>query len=148
MPNPENIAGQGFHTNPERINKKGRPAGRTMKSIIQEIMNLPAAKRIKSLSDIQEILGDTEKLTNDEALVVRMLSKALSNPDGKSADRLMNHGYGMPKQTTEQININTEPKIQTIKDGKEISLKIQTNTPSTDNVPAITPTPTDELPSE
>ncbi len=25
--NPENIAGQGFHTNPERINKAGKPPG-------------------------------------------------------------------------------------------------------------------------
>ena len=27
MPNPENIAGQGFHTNPERINKTGQNKG-------------------------------------------------------------------------------------------------------------------------
>ena len=114
---------------------RGRPKGRSFKSIIQEIMDLPAAKRIKALGDIQEILGNTEKLTNNEALAIRMLAKALSNPDSKSAERILNHGYGMPKQTTEQINVNVEPQLLfrdkdgKIKDGSKPK-------PPTDEIPA------------
>ena len=38
MPNPENIAGQGFHTNPERINKKGNTGGKWLKTRLKELL--------------------------------------------------------------------------------------------------------------
>ena len=41
MANPENIQGQGFHTNPERINKAGYPAGKKNRStVIKELLAL------------------------------------------------------------------------------------------------------------
>jgi len=36
MPNPENIAGQGFHTNPERINRKGNPGSKWLSTLLRE----------------------------------------------------------------------------------------------------------------
>ena len=41
MSNPENIRGQGFHTNPERINKAGYPKGQKNRStILRELLAL------------------------------------------------------------------------------------------------------------
>ena len=39
MPNPENIAGQGFHTNPERINRTGENRGsKWLKTRLKELL--------------------------------------------------------------------------------------------------------------
>ena len=38
MPNPENIKGQGFHTNPERINRNGNPGSKWLKTRLRELL--------------------------------------------------------------------------------------------------------------
>lgn len=90
---------------------RGRKPGRSFKTILKELLDLPVAEKIKSLQDLKDILPekDLEKLTNGEALMIRLLGKALANPESKAMERLMNRVEGMPTFT--MINENSEQPL-------------------------------------
>lgn len=97
MPNPENIEGQGFHTDKDRINREGRPKGsRNRSTIIREILELQ--EKIKN-----PITQKEETLTQEEIMTLAILSKARKG-DVRAYEALMNSGYGAPKAEIEQLN--------------------------------------------
>lgn len=122
MANPKSIAGQGFHTNPERINKEGRP--RKYVSLLKE-----QGYKLSEINDgIQVLMSMTpnelkevEKNPNATALeltVAKAILKSMSNGSLYSMDTLMNRVYGKPK---EQVDIQSDNKIEIVfVDGKTI----------------------------
>jgi hypothetical protein len=63
MANPENIQGQGFHTNPERINKAGYPKGQKNRSTI-----------LKELLALAREDGKTNEYSINEAIIIKAIS--------------------------------------------------------------------------
>jgi hypothetical protein len=122
MSNPKSIEGQGFHTNPERINKDGRP--RKYVSLLKE-----QGYKLSEINDsIQALMSmDEEELRavslNDSATVLektvaKAMIKSLSNGSLYSLDTLLTRVYGKPK---EQVDIKSDNKIEVIfVDGKTI----------------------------
>lgn len=122
MGNPKNLEGQGFHTNPERINKEGRP--RKYVSLLKE-----QGYKLSEINDsIQALMSmDEEELksvsTNDKATVLektiaKAILKSMSNGSLYSLDTLLTRVYGKPK---EQMDIKSDNKIEVIfVDGKTI----------------------------
>jgi hypothetical protein len=85
----------------ETGNPNGRPKGKSFKTILEELLDLPAADRLKNLEDVKELLVDTGKLTNREILMARLMIRACEDADSKSMERLMNRVDGMPKEHKE-----------------------------------------------
>jgi hypothetical protein len=122
MGNPKAIEGQGFHTNPERINREGRP--RKYVSLLKE-----QGYKLSEINDsIQALMSmDEEELRtvslNDAATVLektvaKAMLKSLSNGSLFSLDTLLTRVYGKPK---EQMDIKSDNKIEVIfVDGKTI----------------------------
>ena len=100
MPNPENIAGQGFHTNPERINKKGNPGSKWLSTLLRERLEQGdnAAKLIEKLIELSH-KGD-----------LNAIREVLDRIEGKSKQEITTEFIGEP-----QINLNI--------DGESIKLK-------------------------
>lgn len=108
MPNPENIEGQGFHTDPERINKEGRPKGSRNRSTI-------ARKWLEVLEKVKNpITQGEEELTQEEIMTLAQISKARKG-DTKAYQALMDSAFGAPKNQTE---LTTDAAIQIIQAGK------------------------------
>ena len=83
MPNPKNIESQGFHTNPERINKLGRP------------------KKLPGLDELLlDVLGDGEKKNEGKAILEALLKRAKKG-DVRAAEVLFDRGWGKVKQSVE-----------------------------------------------
>jgi hypothetical protein len=122
MANPKSIAGQGFHTHPERINKEGRP--RKYVSLLKE-----QGYKISEINDgIQALMSMTPKELKEvennpnatalELTVTKAILKSMSNGSLYSMDTLMNRVYGKPK---EQVDIQSDNKIEIVFiDGKTI----------------------------
>jgi hypothetical protein len=75
--NPDKIKGQGFHTNPERINRKGRP---------------------KELPDLKELLievltEENKNISGAKAILIGLRNKAIQG-DSRAAEILLDRGYG------------------------------------------------------
>lgn len=84
--NPENIEGQGFHTNPERINRSGRPKGsRNRATIVRELLEAKAAQ------------GDGQVV---DQLTQSLIQKAAEG-DVRAYKELMDSAYGKVKDTVE-----------------------------------------------
>lgn len=79
--NPQNFKGKGFHTNPERINKKGAP------------------KKLPQLDVIlADVLGETKDgKTAAQAILSAIRLKAVKG-DVRAAEMLMDRAYGKAKQ--------------------------------------------------
>ena len=107
MANAENILNQGFHTNPERINKNGRP--RKYVTLLKE--------NGYKLSEINDTIQSMMAMTTDELKEIfidessTILEKTIANAMKKSIDKgslysletLLTRVYGRP---TEQANID------------------------------------------
>jgi len=79
MPNPENLEGQGFHTNPDRINRDGRPKGsRNRSTIVREA--------------IEAILKGTGQQVVD-SMTAAIIEKAMGG-DVPAFKELMDSAYG------------------------------------------------------
>lgn len=79
--NPDKIKGQGFHTNPERINKNGRP------------------KKLPELDVLlAEVLGDDHA----KAILIAIRKKAKAG-DVRAAELLLDRGYGKVKNPIDLI---------------------------------------------
>lgn len=104
MPNPENIRGQGFHTNPERINRKGRP------------------KKLPNLDELlADVLGDEAKDGKTAAEVILMVirAKALKG-DLRAAEILYERAYGRTPQIIDAKIDNVNKTTITLADGSII----------------------------
>lgn len=90
MPNPENIANQGFHTNPERINIDGRPKG--AKSLTTKLRQAIEARKNQSDSQtygddvIAELLALA--LNADDAVKLRAIEQILDRLEGKATQNV------------------------------------------------------------
>ena len=78
MANPQNLEGQGFHTDPSRINKAGKPKGtRNRATIVRELL---------------EALHESGK-SNVEVATAAIVNKAIAG-DVQAWDKLMDSGFG------------------------------------------------------
>lgn len=76
MPNPENILGQGFHTNPERINKTGLNKGsKWLSTILKDHLS-------KEGRDLKLITTLVKKAIEDEDL--NAIKEIIDRLEGKS----------------------------------------------------------------
>jgi hypothetical protein len=114
MANPKNLEGQGFHTNPERINKNGRP--RKYVTLLKD-----SGYKLSEINDtIQCMMAMTteelkEVFLNDESTI---LEKTIANAMKKSIDKgslysmetLLTRVYGRPTEK-QDIDINSDNKI-------------------------------------
>jgi Rad3-related DNA helicase len=68
MPNPENLEGQGFHTDPNRINKDGRPKGaKNLSTILKSMLE----------EDVEVVIdGKKERRQFQEVIIRKLLKKA------------------------------------------------------------------------
>lgn len=100
MPDPKAIEGQGFHTNPERINRDGRPKGsRNLSTILREM-----------LEEEIEVTTDTgkEKKKLQDVMISRLLKAATKSGDLKptqlrAIQEIFDRVDGKSKQTNELI---------------------------------------------
>jgi len=77
--NPENLEGQGFHTDPSRINRAGKAKGtRNRSTIVREAL---------------DALDTVSGLTNAEAITYAAVKKALTG-DVAAFKELMDSGFG------------------------------------------------------
>ena len=89
-----NIANQGFHTHPERINRAGRPLGsRNRKDIVKEAL--------------EAILEGGEQMVVD-AITAAAIAKAMTG-DIPAFKELMDSGYGKIADKQELSGPNGEP---------------------------------------
>ena len=101
MPNPENIAGQGFHTNPERINRKGNPGSKWLSTLLREKL---------------------EEGDNAAVMMAKLVEQAMKG-DLKAIQEVIDRLEGKPKQETTTEIINDQPIINLSIDGEQIKLK-------------------------
>jgi NADH dehydrogenase/NADH:ubiquinone oxidoreductase subunit G len=101
-PGTENIEGQGFHTHPERINKKGRPP-KLIHHIVQELREqgyqpvtesqiVDAYQMLLQLDEngVKDILKDKKK-----PYFLRLVAKYMGSPRGmEMLDRIMDRSFG------------------------------------------------------
>ena len=93
MPKPENIAGQGFHTHPERANKEGRPKGaRSLSTVLREMLD----EEIPVLID-----GKPEKKSFKD-VIIRKLVKSAQAGNIRAVQEIFDRVEGKPKQTIDQ----------------------------------------------
>lgn len=86
MANPENLKGQGFHTNSERINRRGRPKGsRNRSTIVRELLEAKATDGDGQIAD---------------QMTRQLILKAMEG-DVRAFKELMDSAYGKVKDTVE-----------------------------------------------
>lgn len=92
-----NIANQGFHTNPERINRKGRPR------------KLPELEEL-----IVELLGERGSESQMREILKTLIELAVGG-NIRAAEMILTRAYGKPKETVEITSndggISDAPKI-------------------------------------
>ena len=113
-----NLEGQGFHTNPERINKKGRPI--SIKNEIKKLLNADGKMKIpkEQIVKIEDDGGVTVKLPKKELIAHRLLGHAMSSgaKSVRAINMMLEHFDGKPKQTIEQFNDTGEITMRIIGD--------------------------------
>ena len=115
MPKPENLIGQGFHTHPERINRKGRPKKYVTKLKAQgyklsEINDTIYVMLSMNLDQVKKVLMD-ENTTILEKTIANAMVKSLKKGSLYSVETLLTRAFGKPKETTESTIDN---KIEVI----------------------------------
>lgn len=93
MPNPENIIPP---QKGEVRNPNGKPKGTKNRSTI-------ARKWLEVMQDAKNpITGELEKLSQEDLITLAMIHKARKG-DVNAYKQLMDSGFGLPKQTIEQV---------------------------------------------
>ena len=107
MPNPENLKGKGFESNPKNINRDCRPKGsRNRSTIAREMLALISKQK-------NPITGEEQELTHEETITLAQVEKAMKHQDTNAYKALMDSAYGAPKQEIDQKNIDvTPPRIE------------------------------------
>ena len=115
MANPKAIEGQGFHTNPERINREGRPrkyvsllkdSGYKLSEINDTIQSMMAM----DLDELKQV-WDNPKATILEKTIANAMKKSLEKGSLYSLETLLTRVYGKPK---EQVDMNVDNKIEVV----------------------------------
>lgn len=93
MPNPENLEGQGFHTDPDRINKEGRPKGsKNLSTILREMLNEEVEVSID---------GRKEKRTFQDVIIRKLIKKA-NDGDMRAIQEIFDRIEGKATQSIDQ----------------------------------------------
>lgn len=80
--NPQNFKGKGFHTNPERINKKGAP------------------KKLPELDVLlADILGEEKDGVTAASAILKALRKKAASGDVRAIEVMLDRAYGKAKQS-------------------------------------------------
>ena len=115
MANPKAIEGQGFHTNPERINREGRPrkyvsllkdSGYKLSEINDTIQSMMAM----DLEELKQV-WDNPKATILEKTIANAMKKSLEKGSLYSLETLLTRVYGKPK---EQVDMNVDNKVEVV----------------------------------
>lgn len=105
MPNPENILGQGFHTNPERINRKGPP--KRIYTILKESGYTKSDIRDafeeigwQTMDELKDILEDPSKPS-----ILKIIAKAFirgaDKGDFRYVSEIIQQAIGKPKDSVD-----------------------------------------------
>jgi hypothetical protein len=130
-----NLDGQGFHTHPERINKKGRPP-RVIKQILSDLKDRGFQRITESqvrelyeyaltlpLEMLKEILAD-----KDTPLILRVICKALLGNKGYEVlESILSRLNGRPNQRTMIGGLDSEPLSITLNVMKPNLQRLDTN---------------------
>lgn len=89
MPNPENIEGQGFHTDPDRINKAGRPKGsKNLSTILREMLD----------EEVDVVIDNKKERRSFQEVIVRKLIKKANDGDMRAITEIFDRIEGKAKQ--------------------------------------------------
>ena len=86
--NPENFQGKGFHTNPERINKKGRP-------------KLPSLQE-----EMAKLLSDEKNGMNALSIILKILERESLKGNIRAIELLLKRAY--PEHKQEEVKTTIE----------------------------------------
>ena len=86
--NPENFKGKGFHTNPERINKKGRP-------------KLPSLQE-----EMAKLLSEEKNGMNALEIVLQILRREATKGNIRAIELLLKRAY--PEHKQEEVKTTLE----------------------------------------
>ena len=86
--NPENFKGKGFHTNPERINKKGRP-------------KLPSLQE-----EMAKLLSEEKNGLNALSLILQILRREATKGNVRAIELLLKRAY--PEHKQEEVKATLE----------------------------------------
>ncbi len=101
MANPENLEGQGFHTDPSRINRAGRPKGSKSRSTI-------AKQFAEAVTGGLNLKGDTcPDMTAEELMIAALWRKAIDG-DIAAIKEIQDTLYGKISDKLE-ANVTTNP---------------------------------------
>lgn len=115
MANPKAIAGQGFHTNPERINRNGRPRKYTtlLKEQgykLSEINDTIQTMMQMTIEELKEVWENSEA-TILEKTIANAMKKSLERGSLYSMETLLTRVYGKPKETQQ---VSSDSKIEVV----------------------------------
>lgn len=96
----DNLKNQGFHTNPERINKKGRTVGvKNRATVSREIFDMVGLLPDEIFNKMKTVYPTIEKSMSVEKIIdIIQASKAIMSSDTQAAKYLKDNVYGSPKQ--------------------------------------------------
>ena len=86
--NPENFKGKGFHTNPERINKKGRP-------------KLPSLQE-----EMAKLLSEEKNGLNALSIILQILRREATKGNVRAIELLLKRAY--PEHKQEEVKATLE----------------------------------------
>lgn len=114
MANKKNIEKQGFHTNPERINKNGRPRKyvtllKEQGYKLSEINDTIQSMMSMTMAELKEVF-DNPEATVMEKTIAQAMRKSLEKGSLYSLETLLTRVYGRPKEQSE-IDITSDNKI-------------------------------------
>jgi len=99
MPNPENLEGQGFHTDPDRINRAGKKPGTlNRKTLLKRILDLESKRTIEGFEDTV-----TRELVVMDALVTKA-----EQGDVSAIKEIQDTLHGKLKETVETQHTFTQ----------------------------------------
>ena len=89
MPNPENLEGQGFHTDPNRINKEGRPKGaKNLSTILKAMLE----------EDVEVVIDGKKERRQFQEVIIRKLLKKANDGDIRAIEQIFDRTEGKAKQ--------------------------------------------------
>lgn len=96
-----------------RRNTGGRPTGsKSFKKILDELLEMVVKDEgVKSAKEIVDMYPDGQ-VTYKQAMAVRMIAKAVLDPESKSAERIMNRTEGKPIETIRQDLQVTDIRVE------------------------------------
>jgi hypothetical protein len=111
MPNPENLEGQGFHTDPNRINKEGRPKGtKNLSTILKAMLE----------EDVEVVIDGKKERRQFQEVIIRKLLKKANDGDLRAIMEIFDRVEGKAKQEMNITSVDLSPVITAMVDGQII----------------------------